>query len=446
MSGGFFVYVRLALILACTALFANQASAKCYQLADSDGGNPHVKFTLCDDQPGQLRLNAQDVGKHPELSGYMTPAGEIALSIQSASVNIETVNESGWGLRGVYYVPLPDRDEALRLARAVNGGEAVTIKGTSKSSGETYTIFSGVFAMTFPEEFLSSVAGEQAAASAAPPVAPPAPQKAEQKAYPVSDLPSDLTSVTLIPIEDGKEEEWRGKYLDNVKHPYMDASCQAAAYPYRRTHAYWNQVDENLRTVNSSGSNLTRESAAALCADESAAAEFRSQLLHYPQRDFGRLCELLASPASFQGSGMGLIHQEICIDLAAVRAQEYDKCMRLRNSGYLKDKSDAEAEAYCGCSGDKAAEYFADGTKTMRSTNLTQASTSARGACRSSSGKVHQTGVPSVPKAKPVEAAPKPAPASAEPASTVDDLTKEAGDAIDEAADDIKKALGGLFD
>ncbi len=374
------IRLSMALITVCTALWAGHASAKCHQIANSRGFDAHTKFTLCDNQQSQIRLNAQEVAKYASIAGR----GDIVIMFQSPSIDFATKNANGWGGRGGYNVPLPDYDDALSLAKAINAGETIVITARNKAQGETHTVFSGVFAMTFPAEFIASNPEEKTPALAAS-AAQDAPVKEAQKPYPVSDLPSGLTSVTLIPFAEGKEAAWQEEYLTSIPHhaSYINKSCEATAYPYRRAHAYWDQVDNALPQASYQAPYaINRQSAATLCADKTAAAEYRGKLLHHPQRAFDRLCTLLNTADTYRNPNLLSVKagafETACYDLATIRANGQDQCMR----AYLPNMGETERSDYCSCVGEKVADYYADGTEKFSSKTSVQASSRAMTMCR----------------------------------------------------------------
>ncbi|GAB4153111.1 MAG: hypothetical protein Tsb0016_25600 [Sphingomonadales bacterium] len=440
----------LALVALAGVLMAGEAAAKCYGIADDKASfKPLVKFNFCNDGPSGLRFSPTEIAKHPAIAAR-SARDNLAIRIEAPSLSLVLPAPAGWGGRGWYGASIEDVDQATSLAKAVNAGQVITITVADQASGDDYEIFAGAFNMTFPAAMLPAD-GEGAAAPAQSQQAQAAPAAPTVKPYPVADLPAALTDVALIPFAPGQEEAWRQDYLNGLNARFIDKACEATAFPYRRAQGYWYQVDNALETANHKApKTLNRQSAAALCADQAAAQQFRSQLLHHPQRAFDRLCALLDAPAAFREPNLLTVKagafETACYDLGAIRADARNQCLR----GYMPNISAAQKPAHCDCVGDRVAAHFAGGEVKFNSKTSVQAATQAQQFCRGQTqGKPPAKAHPAKAEAatpQPAEGAPQsPAPAQAEPDNQAEKLKDQAGDAVNKAAEKIKKGFGGLF-
>lgn len=437
----------LALLALAAVLMAGEAAAKCYGIAEDKASfKPRVKFNFCNDGPSGLRFSAAEIAQHPVIAAR-SARDNLVIRIEAPSLSLVLPAPAGWGGRGWYGASIEDVAEATSLAKAVNAGQAISFTVADQVTGEDYPIFAGVFNMTFPAAMLGADGD-----GAAPPVpsqqAQAAPAAPTVKPYPVADLPTALTDVALIPFPPGQEESRRQAYLNGINARFIDKACEATAFPYRRAQGYWYQIDNALQTANHRApETLSRQSAAALCADEAAAQQFRGQLLYHSQRAFDRLCGLLNAPAAFREPNLLSVKagafETACYDVYAIGADARNQCLR----GNAPGVSEAQKPAHCECVGDRVAAHFSDGKAKFNSKTSVQASVQAQTACRKQAqGKPPAKADP----AKAEAAAPQPsqtppAPAPAEPDTAADNLKDQAGEAVNKAAEKIKKGLGGLF-
>lgn len=353
----------------------DEAPANCHEISSSKGADAPApfttRFTLCDNQPSWIRLNVREVNKHPEISDYMTPAAKIALSVRSPGVNIETVNEKGWGNdhapHSGYAVPLPDYDEALRLAKAVNAGETITITATNKSSGEAHTVFSGVFAMTFPAAALSGGGDDQPKSQAQASAAPSA-LAAKKTAQ------SGSTKVSYT--DPAGEACARDSYLTSRLY---DCGCIDSKAP---------QIREDLsdkRVAKAQEGEIQYRENQLRVAEERLAKETDPQRIESMKRSVERakerLDELKKRPDPMSHSPE--LVAQYAYQAAACKIGDYFRETEKKNCLNAYSSSVTDPDSYCACSADKAAElWLQSGDQQYGSTLATQIVTQARQACR----------------------------------------------------------------
>lgn len=334
------------------------AKSACHEIASKNSFDKDVThFRYCQSQPSTIELSPVAMAEAPvEFKGQRgLPAG-LHAEIRFASGVIPAEPQPPWrNIRGkdMHNLVIASSDDAMKLAKAINAGETMTLALMS-AAGNEMIAYSGQFEMTFPAHLVAT----------------------QQNANPASAVKKSTTAVKAVSYTDPIGEDCA---KDQRLSQLYDCACIAEqAAPARlqiveqRFAEQQKYIPKRTKAVESIQQRLAKAS-----SDKQ-----KQSLLRMLERAEKQLAELKVKPDSSSISNnsvaMFVYKDNTCKVGSYIKAKERQECLKSASS----ISGVTNPEAFCECSGDKMAELWRQSNEAYSSKTHIKLAVKARGLCR----------------------------------------------------------------